>query len=197
MSLNYVSVDKRVGCSPVSPSPGNFSPFCRNAWRCGDILSAAQSTVQRHYDCGTHHDQAVHVHPMPFSHLTFGGLLPLYRYFSAHCAMRALNTLYQPVPHVHGVSCCRSDAERQSRPEVVARTGFHELVRGLARYLTGGHFRLLPDGFWCQNRRESDPAHYLRRYRDVFLSTGGTFQRPDITAIQRGGRPVNKAVCIK
>ncbi len=81
--------------------------------------------------------------------------------------------------------------------EVVARTGFHELVRGLARYLTGGHFRLLPDGFWCQNRRESDPAHYLRRYRDVFLSTGGTFQRPDITAIQRGGRPVNKAVCIK
>lgn len=141
--------------------------------------------------------QAVHVHPMPFSHLTFGGLLPLYRYFSARCAMRALNTLYQPVPHVHGVSCCRSDAERQSRPEVVARTGFHELVRGLARYLTGGHFRLLPDGFWCQNRRESDPAHYLRRYRDVFLSTGGTFQRPDITAIQRGGRPVNKAVCIK
>ncbi len=134
---------------------------------------------------------------MPFSHLTFGGLLPLYRYFSARCAMRALNTLYQPVPHVHGVSCCRSDAERQSRPEVVARTGFHELVRGLARYLTGGHFRLLPDGFWCQNRRESDPGHYLRRYRDVFLSTGGTFQRPDITAIQRGGRPVNKAVCIK
>ncbi len=127
----------------------------------------------------------------------FRGLLPLYRYFSARCAMRALNTLYQPVPHVHGVSCCRSDAERQSRPEVVARTGFHELVRGLARYLTGGHFRLLPDGFWCQNRRESDPAHYLRRYRDVFLSTGGTFQRPDITAIQRGGRPVNKAVCIK
>lgn len=137
MSLNYVSVDKRVGCSPVSPSPGNFSPFCRNTWRCGDILSAAQSTVQRHYDCGTHHDQAVHVHPMPFSHFTFGGLLPLYRYFSARCAMRALSTLYQPVPHVHGVSCCRSDAECQSRPEVVARTGFHELARGLAQYLTG------------------------------------------------------------
>lgn len=134
---------------------------------------------------------------MPFSHLIFGGLQPLYRYFSVHCAMRARSTLYQPVPHDRGVSCCRSDAEHQSRPKAVVRTGFHELAQGSARYLTGGRFRLLPDGFWCQNRRESDPAHYLRRYQDVFLSTGGTFQRPDITAIQRCGRPVNKAVRIK
>ena len=96
-----------------------------------------------------------------------------------------------------GVHLIRSDAERQYRPEVVARTGFHEPARGLTRYFTGDRFRLLPDGFWCRNRRESDPAHYLRRYQDVFLSTSGTFQRPDITAIQRGGRPVNKAVRIK
>lgn len=108
-----------------------------------------------------HHDQAAHAHPMPLSHLTLGGQ-PLYIYFSAHCVMRARSTLYRPVPHDHGVSCCRSDAERQCRPEVVARTEFREPVRGSARYLTGGRFRLLPDGFRCQNHRENDTAHYLR-----------------------------------
>lgn len=81
--------------------------------------------------------------------------------------------------------------------QLVTRTSFHETARGLVRYLTGGRFRLLPDGFWCPNRLESDPAHYLRRYWDVFLSPVGAFKRPDITTIQRCGRPVNKAVRIK
>ncbi|MGR7464298.1 hypothetical protein ACU60T_24255 [Klebsiella aerogenes] len=31
VSLNYVTVDKRGGCSPVSPSSDNFSLFYRNA----------------------------------------------------------------------------------------------------------------------------------------------------------------------
>lgn len=110
-------------------------------------------------------------------------------HFSVHCLMRVRSTLYPPLPHDHGVSCCHSDAEHQCPPEVVVRTGFHGPVRDVTRYLTGGHFRLLPDGFWCQNRREI--------YRDVFLSPGGTFQRPDIIAIQSCGRPVNKAVRIK
>ena len=134
---------------------------------------------------------------MPFSHLIFGGLQPLCRYFSAHCVMRARSTLCRPVPHDHGVSCCRSDAECQCRPEVVVRTGFHEPVRGLARYLTGERFRLLPDGLWCQNHRESDPTIISVDIGMFFLSSGGTFQCLDITAIQSCGRPVNKAVRIK
>lgn len=89
--------------------------------------------------------------------------------------MCARRTLCRSTQHDHSVSCSRSNTERQCRPEVVARTGFHETARSLARYLTGGRFRLLPDGFWWQNRSESAPSHYLRRYRDVFLSPGSAF----------------------
>lgn len=67
--------------------------------------------------------------------------------------------LYQPVRYNHAVSCCRSAAEHQYRSENVVRTDFHELVRDSARCLAGEHPRLSPDGFWCQNHRESDPAY--------------------------------------
>ena len=36
---NYIIFCKTVGCNPVLPSPDNFSPFCRNVWRCYDICN--------------------------------------------------------------------------------------------------------------------------------------------------------------
>lgn len=56
--------------------------------------------------------------------------------------MHVLSMLCQPVPHDHGVSYCRSGAEYQCHSEDVVRTDSRGLVRGSARCLTGGHFRL-------------------------------------------------------
>ena len=147
MSLNCITSCKRAGCSPALPSTDNFSPFYRNVWQYVGILLTGQNTAQQRCDCGTHHD----------------------RTFSVRYVVHAPSTLYQPVPHNHGVSCCRFAAEHQFRPEGVMRTDFHEPVRDSTRCLTGDRFRLSPDGFWCQNHRESDPAHYLRQYRNVFF----------------------------
>ena len=81
--------------------------------------------------------------------------------------------------------------------KTLCKLAFVEPDRDSLQYLTADHSRLSPDGFWCQNHRESDPAHYLRRYRNVFLRTGGAPECPDIAAIQRRHGPVNETMNIK
>lgn len=109
-------------------------------------------------------------HTRTFYHFICKGWRFLYLCFSARYVTHVRSRLYQPVRQYHAASCCRSDAEHQYRPADVIRTGFHGPYRDSARYLMAGGFRLLPYGFWCQNRRESDPGSYLRWYRDVFFA---------------------------
>ena len=162
MSLNCITSCKRAGYSPISPSTDNFSPFCRNVWQYVGILLTAQNTAPLRCGGGKCHWRTVSARPKPFFHSIFAGSPLLSLFVSARCGVHALSKLCQPAPHDHDASYCRSGAGHLFRPEDVMRTGFHATVRDSTRCLTGDRLRLSPDGFWCQNHRESDPGRYLR-----------------------------------